>query len=232
MMVLRDWDLALTVDHVLRGQGADPALIRLRRPALADTAAWALVEGVPLIEPAVLYRELEVEQVRHERLILEGGGILTGPLVVQHLAGTKKVMVILCTIGNLLESVTAEVLQSDMLKGLALDGLGSAAVEELAIQACSNLEKQSQMQGLETTIPLSPGMIGWPVDPGQRQVFALVDGSEIGVCLNASLMMSPRKSLSLILGIGEQVKYQGRTCDFCSLKETCRYQDHYPELNP
>jgi len=41
-------DLNLTVDSVLRGQGADPDVIRSRNPHLVDTAEKALdlVEGL------------------------------------------------------------------------------------------------------------------------------------------------------------------------------------------
>ena len=73
-------------------------------------------------------------------------------------------------------------------------------------------------------------MLGWEVDPGQRQVFALLDAAQVGVRLTSSYMMSPNKSLTLVLGMGENLTTQGRTCDYCSLKETCRYQDHYPAL--
>ena len=36
-------------------------------------------------------------------------------------------------------------------------------------------------------LPLSPGMEGMPVDPGRREIFAMIDPSEVGVILNPSL---------------------------------------------
>lgn len=227
MRLLCDWNLALNVNHVLHGQGANPEVVRARRPALVEIAEWALAEGVPLLGPKVVVEEYNVESVRHESLILTGGKRLSGPLIVQHLAGASKVIAMLCTVGGTLEALVSEVIQTDIMHALALDGLGSAAVEELSIQACNTFGKQAEEEALKPSIPLSPGMVGWPVDDGQRQIFALVDGEQIGVRLNESSMMAPGKSLSLVLGIGKDLNYQGRTCDYCTLSATCRYQDHY-----
>jgi hypothetical protein len=70
-------------------------------------------------------------------------------------------------------------------------------------------------------------MVGWPVEQGQPQIFDLLDADEIGVRLTESMMMVPRKSLTFVLGIGKKLIAGGRTCDYCSLKGTCRYRDHY-----
>jgi hypothetical protein len=227
MEIIRDWDLQLDIDQVLRGQGADAGVIRARSPALVRAAEWALAEGLPLIQPVVQARELGVEKVTHEKLKLEGGAVLSGPLIIQHLAGAQRIVVMLCTIGPQLEAVVSELIQSEAVLGLALDGVGTAAVETLATQASSRYEERARTLGWQTTIPLSPGMVGWGVDPGQSQVFALLDASQVGVRLTSSYMMSPNKSLTLVVGMGENLITQGRTCDYCSLKETCRYQDHY-----
>jgi hypothetical protein len=225
--ILSEWLLPLTVDHVLRGQGADPEVIRGRRPALIPVAEWALKEGLPLLEPVVLQHRLAVKAIRHEKILLEGDFSLNSPLLVQHLAGANQVVVMVCTLGSQLEEVSGELMNSEPLLALALEGLGAAAVEMLATQACSLLEDEAARENFQTSIPLSPGMVGWPVDPGQRQLFSLVAANLIGVSLTPSEMMVPRLSLSQLIGIGSEMALRGRTCDYCSLRETCRYQDHY-----
>ena len=227
MIVDRDWNLSLTVDQVLRGQGADPERIRARRPVLVETAEWALREGQPLLEPVVMVREMAVEALRHEKLVLEGGGQLSGSLIAQHLKGAQRVAVMLCTIGGQLEAVSGELMATDPLLALGLEGVGTAAVELLASEAISRLEAAAHAEGLQSSIPLSPGMIGWPVALGQPQVFSLVDGEQIGVHLNSGAMMVPRMSLTQVLGFGLEMDAQGRSCDYCNLNQTCRYQDHY-----
>lgn len=228
MTVLREWSLQLDVDHVLRGQGTDVSQIRARSQRLVRAAEQALQVGLPLLSPAVAYQRAAVRRLRHERLELEGGGSLTGPLIAQHLVGASEVVALVCTIGGDLDNLIARILPEDPVRGLALDGLGSAAVEALAVQASNHVESEALARGWRASLPLSPGMIGWPIEVGQPQVLGLVDAASIGVHLTSGGMMVPRKSISLVLGLGPNLEARGKACDYCSLRETCRYQDHYP----
>jgi hypothetical protein len=36
----------------------------------------------------------------------------------------------------------------------------------------------------------------------------------------------PRMSLSMVLGMGERMVEAAMTRDYCTMRETCRYQDH------
>jgi hypothetical protein len=227
MTVLREWELILDVDQVIRGQGADPGVIRHRSPKLIDIAERVIEEGTPLLKPELLYRRLKVDQVVHERVQLDGGEELRGNLLSQHLAPALEVIMILCTIGSDLEDRISQVMKSDPAYALALDGLGSAGVEALANAGCRKFELEATAYELEVSIPLSPGMEGWPVEQGQSQIFDLLPTEEIGVQLTPSWVMVPRKSLSMVMGIGEDMTQSGSPCDYCSMRETCRYQDHY-----
>jgi len=227
MPILDDWPLTFDVDAVLRGQGADPTAIRNRSPSLVQAAQRALDEAGPLLSPRVLYQRLPVEELRHEQVRLRGGHRLRGPLLAQHLGGASEVVLVLCTIGEALETYASEISKDDIVYGLALDGLGSAGVETLVNAACAFFEKQSQAAGLQTSIPLSPGLLGWPVEQGQPQIFKILDPSAVGVRLSSGMLMIPRKSLTFVLGIGIRMPESTSTCDYCSMKETCRYRDHY-----
>ncbi len=227
MQTIDDWELTLDIDRVLRGQGAEPEIIRKRSPNLVDLAERAIAEGSPLLTPKLIYRRTAVESVIHERLLLLGGGQLRGRLLAQHLSPAEEIVLVVCTIGAEIDSWIAEAFKADPLFGLSLDGLGNAAVEDLANQACRHFERVARDERMEVSIPLSPGMEGWPVDDGQDQIFGLVPAQKIGVRLNQARMMSPNKSLSMVIGMGEHLAGGGRQCDFCMLKETCRYQDHY-----
>jgi hypothetical protein len=227
MPILDDWALSLDVDQVLRGQGADPDVIRERSPKLVNLAERALAEGSPSLRPRLMYQRASVDSVLHERLLLAGGSELRSKLLAQHLAGAQGIVISVCTVGPEIESMIGETLQANPALALALDGLGNAAVEELANQACKHFEDAARGKQLEASIPLSPGMQDWPVAEGQQQIFSLLDAQEIGVILNRSHLMSPSKSLSMVIGIGRQMAGGVRQCDFCVLNATCRYQDHY-----
>ena len=160
MPVLENLELQIDADAVLRGQGADPAILRLRRPALVDLAEQAIQEGLPLVRPRVVYKTFEVQEVRHERLMFADGGQLAGKLITRHLAQARQVHVLLCSIGATLESFADEKWSSSAVYGLALDGVGSAAVEALANAACRHLEDQALEQGWKSSITSQPGYGG------------------------------------------------------------------------
>jgi len=233
MPILDNWKLRLTVDDVLRAQGADPDAIRIRRPSLVKSTEEAIAIGVPLLHPRVLYEKYTVKGLLHERLELysnsssNGKSFLSGQLIAQHLARAQMIVVIVCTIGNELDEHVSSLFKIDPIIALALDGVGSASVEMLAIQACNYFEAQAKADGLNTSMPLNPGMVGWPLEQGQPQIFTLLESDDIYVSLTESCMMTPNKSLSMVLGIGQDVSTIGSSCDYCSLKGICKYQNHY-----
>lgn len=224
MALLQDFDLRLEVDHVLGAQGADPAVIRARSPKLVAAAERAMAQGFGLVEPKLHYRQFTVEGLRHDRLLLSEEGFLRGRLIADHLATASEVVVMVCTVGDSVEKLASEIMATDPVLGLAMDGVGSAAVESLANAACSHFGRVAELKGLQTTIPLSPGMIGWSVEEGQPQIFNLLPDGEADVKLTPSYLMIPRKSLSMVIGMGLDVNTQARTCDYCTMSDTCRYQ--------
>lgn len=225
-IVIRDWQLNIDAEMVLRGQGADPAVIRARKPRLVDIAEQAVQEGSTLIEPAAVYRFAPIETMKHERLILAHGVPLTGTLIAQHLSQARYVAVIVCTVGAAIDDRISALMPRDPAYALALDGFGSAAVEALGTELCARLEKDASRVGHCTSVPISPGMVGWPVDVGQPQIFSNLAAEVIGVTLNESAQMIPRKSTSLVLGFAPTPFEAGTPCDFCALRNTCRYQHH------
>jgi len=220
--VRRDWVLKYGLDDVLRSQGADPASLRARRPRLIATAEHALAQGRGLVEPAVLTRQVRVERARHNQITLEGGFQVTGPLITKHIGGAEALTVMLCTIGNKLGEKALSESTTDTIYGFALDAVGSAAVHALSAAACNRVEQDARALGLQTSLPLSPGMEGWGVDPGQREIFSMIDPSEAGVIVSTTLQMKPLKSVTAIVGIGKTISSQGAICDYCALGDTCR----------
>jgi hypothetical protein len=116
--------LAGTVGN-LRGQGADPSILRTRSPGLARVAEQAIQEGRSLFQPKVSFVDFAIKGVRHERLNLVGGGYLEGELIIQHLAKAKSLWVILCTIGESLEKRISEMMPRNMVYALVMDGVVS-----------------------------------------------------------------------------------------------------------
>jgi len=222
MAVRRDWLLDFDVDDVVRSQSADPVAIRARRPKLIELSERALEEGHDLVEPAVLTKRLPVTSARHNRITLSNGSNLTGPLITEHLGGAQEVVVMLCTIGDELGKRALAESGTNLSYGFALDAVGSAAVHALSAAACNQIEQDAIAADLQTSLPLSPGMEGWGVDPGQREIFSIIDPGTVGVVVSPTLEMWPLKSVTMIIGVGADIATKGAICDYCALRDTCR----------
>lgn len=222
--VVKGWRLETTVDMVLRAQGADPHKIRARNPRLVQTAERALDQGMPLIVPQLAFRRLPVCFVRNESVGLESGGELRGPAVADFLATAESVVLAVITLGEQLERRVAEITRRDLLLGMALDGFGTAALDELTVAAQRHFAGLAADEGLRATIPLHPGMRAWELQQGQEQIFRLLDAFSIGVVLGPAFLMRPQKSMSMVVGLGRNVKVNGSSCDLCTSADTCRHK--------
>jgi hypothetical protein len=227
MELQQNLELIYDVDAVLRGQGADASLVRKRKPALVEIAEQARQASITLIHPKVVYQEYTVEGNLHDTLLLEGSRRLKNKMITQHLANSKKLIVLLVTIGEELEQHVANIWDTSMVYALALDGAGSAAVEALANAACRYFEQQAAERGWKTSIPFSPGMLGWPVEEGQPQIFQLLSEATSLVKLTPSYIILPKKSMTLLLGMGSDLQPTGKPCDYCMMQVSCKYQEHY-----
>ena len=221
-MPTQSFDLSLDLDLVLRSQGGDPARAR---PALRAMAAAMTERARPMLTPAAAYEILDIAEVRHERLVISPRVSLKSPGLAQALGGAKQMAVAVCTIGSQLEqAVGAMFAGGQAVEATVLDGVGSAAVEELSQRACRMFESMAHERGLVTSSPFSPGEPDWPLE-AQRDVLDLVGAEQIGVTLSDSYLMYPLKSLSLVVGMGEKLSAGGSPCEFCSLNEVCRYRE-------
>lgn len=224
MILLENWELNIDTDQVLLAQGMDPEVIRGRTPILVEMAEQALAQSKDLIFPKVSVREFDVTSHYDNTLMLSGGGKLAGDLMPKILDSAEKVVVALCTIGSRFEKPIADSFKNDMVYGLALNGVAAAATLLLSDEVARYYKDRADRDGLKTTLALNPGMIGWPVKEGQKQIFALLTPEEIGVSLTSNSFLNPENSLTMVMGIGRNVVSRGNSCTFCTMQKNCKYQ--------
>ncbi len=181
MMTMADhthWTVDPEVDAVLRGQGMDPEPVRARSPRVVAAAEEAIEKGRALLRPRVVSREYTV--VRHEPdgLVLEGGELRCGAGLAARLAGATRLIVVGVTVGDELLDHAVDIAESgDPLLALGMQGLGAAAAENLAVQACRSISLPAGERG-EYGVLCWPGSAVWPNAEAQRQIFALLDPAE------------------------------------------------------
>jgi len=218
--IVTDIQPLLEVEHVLRGQGIDPARAR---PGIVAAAREALEEAQALLAPIALYTVLPVRDFQHQRVTLDGGAVFEGPLVARALAGATEVALAVCTIGSALDERVAELFAEAPVQALALDGAGIGAVGRVARLVGERVREEAAARELRIGMRAEPGQEGWPIQQ-QRLFFSLVPAQEIGVRLTESCLMLPRKSLSFAVGLGPDMRPDAVTCDFCSKRERCHWR--------
>ncbi len=108
----------------------------------------------------------------------------------------EKTAFCLCTIGPELETHCAAYFRTDdTLRGLILDAIGSEATEQVARHADTELAKIARKMGLWPSKRFSPGYRNWDLSE-QSFLFKVLPAEKIGITLNDSFMMTPRKSVS------------------------------------
>lgn len=217
-------EILLTIEDVLKGQGADPVVIANRKPSLLKIAQSALEIGQSLIHPDSFNRSLGIISFDNESMILEGGISINSTHISRLLCGAEVVEAYICTIGDQLEKASEELFRTDPSLALALDGMANAAIDQLVEKICCELEAEAQAEGLNVSIPISPGSSEWPLEIGQPVLFGAIKPDPAIIRLSDSYLMIPKKSSSFIIGIGKEISKHGKTCDQCNARETCRYQ--------
>jgi hypothetical protein len=226
MPVIRDIPLSLKTREVLRRQGlGGGAKVRPEIKILIQELL-ASVKKAHLLESAIAYEIYTITEISQRQLSLEGNPVVHDPLLPSLLPGAKELAVAICTIGPRLEKqVTDYTSQGEPLRGMLLDGIGSAAVDSLTEEVCKFIEGEASSRGYEASSPINPGMPGLPITE-QWQLLELVPAGEIGVSLTSAGIMVPRKSVSMVMGIGPQMAKWTRAevCARCHLKTTCPYR--------
>jgi hypothetical protein len=223
--IRRDWQFAVTADMVLQRQGANATKVRLRQPRLLALAERAIAEGQSSIRPAVAYRILRIQEEKPALVVLANGTELTGHGVARKLAGAELAIATIATVGAEIERQILRATKEDAAFALALDGYATAAVGALIIAFRQYLADLVAAERLTTTTPLYPGTNDWELAAAQTELFSLVDAAPIGVRVTASFLMTPCKSVSMVIGAGAKMPAAMlEPCDECGASSTCRHR--------
>ncbi|MGC1391041.1 MAG: vitamin B12 dependent-methionine synthase activation domain-containing protein [Bacteroidales bacterium] len=144
-------------------------------------------------------------------------------VVFGQLKKSDSVAIFLCTAGQEIGVRSRQAMQErDFLKGYIYDVIGSEIVEAASDLMQADLEKISLGSGKRITNRYSPGYCGWDVGE-QHKLFQLIPENYCGIKLTPSALMDPVKSVSGIIGIGKNVRFNTYTCRMCK-QEDCAYR--------
>ncbi|HXY00146.1 MAG TPA: hypothetical protein VEI54_04445 [Candidatus Limnocylindrales bacterium] len=222
--ILDDWQLVVQPVAVLRAEGINPVRLGERQPLFRTLAKRAIAEGTAWIHPRAVVRCLNIVERENEGMFFAPGGQLMGAGLSRRLTGAGCVLAAVATLGGELEQRIEKLRGQDLLFQMALDAFGTAALDEMTNALTRHVHALAGVRTLKATNPVYPGTKDWELSAAQTQIFSLVDASSIGVHLNPSFMMMPRKSVSMVYGLGAKVRVGKIPCAECEAASRCLHK--------
>ena len=143
-------------------------------------------------------------------------------IVITQFKNAKLFGLFICTAGSEISEYAKRLSSGgDPLLSYVFDVIGSLTVEKATDKIQKSLEEEYQQLGMSISDRFSPGYCEWNVSEQQR-LFALMPQNFCGVTLSESSLMSPIKSVSGIIAIGNGLKQKGYQCNWCNEKN-CIY---------
>ncbi len=171
----------------------------------------------------VCYREFPVSE---EGGVLNLSFMKTDSLALKkNLAGCHKIVLFAATVGLAIDRLIAKCSVTAPARAMMFDAIGSERIESLANAFNADITDENRACGFFTVPRYSPGYGDFPL-AAQREIFSVLDcHKNIGLTLNNSLLMSPLKSVSAIIGITgcEHKITTGAACLSCE-KTDCAFR--------
>ena len=180
-------------------------------------------ELLKVIAPRFLYRRFDIMR-EDKNIFLDNCKLkLTGTDINSHLTDCNSLVLMCVTLSVGADKLIRINQINDMTRAVILDSLASAAVE----QVCNKVEEEirNEFPNLYQTWRYSPGYGDLTIDIQHDFLNVLNAQKKIGLCVNESNILIPRKSVTAIIGLSEhEITQKKRGCQSCNLRETCTFR--------
>jgi len=229
MKIIKNIKLKIDEEEVLRYQGSHNNKLKKVNKTIMKITREEIERGYNLFEPKGIFSPVKIKQISFSdgRVDLKNGFPLNfSNSIINLLKGTSYLVLGVVTIGSSLENKVSEFFtQGEYPRAIALDAVGTVAVESLSRHIRNLVCQEAKEQYFKTTRYFSPGYGGWDISQ-QKDIFKVIPTNKIGVSLTESCMILPRKSLSWIIGIGKNITIPSKdnnSCQICQAKN-CQYR--------
>ena len=146
------------------------------------------------------------------------GFVLQGQDIRNHLSGCRQVYLMAATVGQGTEKAVSLAQKKSAHEALLLDTAASCAIESYCDDICEDLQRDCPTL---LTPRFSCGYGDFPLE-AQREICAILrTDSQIGLCCDESYLLTPRKSVTALVGITDLPRTQkssrgcGSKCASC-----------------
>lgn len=196
--------------------------MKAEAPEISALLTELLAEAEPSLTPLVCWQEFPILRTG-ERLDL-GFTKTDSEALRRNLTGCDQITLFAATLGLPYDRLITRYSRISPAKALLLQALGAERIEALCDTFCQKIRQEAEAAGLHTVPRFSPGYGDFPLEI-QAEIFRVLDcPRRIGLTLNESLLMSPSKSVTALVGMGTGPCRQHSTgCQACT-KTDCIYR--------
>jgi len=196
--------------------------VRTAVPELEPLLEEVLREMPPQLNGKVCWLELPI--ARNGDFLDLGFTQTESSSLARNLEGCDRIVVFGATIGLAPDRLIARYGHISPAKALMFQAAGTERIEALCDVFCDKLCREAAARGFSLRPRFSPGYGDLPLAL-QKDIFRLLDCSRmIGLSLNESLLMSPSKSVTAIVGLGPGIpEVHHQDCRQCQ-KTDCIYR--------
>lgn len=189
---------------------------------LSDMEA-VIATGSRVVDIQCVYKIFDEISINKDDFTIQGVKFNCEKRIALQLRQSEKLIVFVCTSGEGVSKQYKEyMMKNELIKAYFVDILGNIAVEKAMHIIQSQISRIMNLKNLKITNRYSPGYCGWNITE-QSKLFSLLPEKPCGIVLSASSLMIPSKSISGIIGCGQNVKYSQYKCQMCGL-ENCIYR--------
>jgi len=169
--------------------------------------------------PQAVYQVIQKKELAEKsQILMDDTAFKVGGTIQKMLRNSEYYALFIATIGPGAETIARESMAAgDYLEGYISNIAGSVLAEEIAEQTHQAIGKEAKRQGMLITNRYSPGYCGWNVVE-QQKLFSFFPEKCCGITLTESSLMTPIKSVSGLVGLGQNVRFRDYTCELCSMK--------------
>lgn len=208
----------LNREEALRYMGQSDGKCNEQLETILDVGEEKLLQAA---QPKYLYKVFDITPAEQGIALCNTSFVLQGQDIKNHLMHCEKAVLLCATLSAGVDALIRREELRDVLLALAVDCLASTAVEQL----CDKVELLIKEQFLEYEMTWRYG-IGYgdlPISQ-QRDFLNLLNAPKhIGLNVTQSNILTPRKSVTAIIGLSkEKIEQTKRGCAVCNLRETCQ----------
>ncbi len=192
---------------------------------LPDDAMLQMIDGIieeaqQLCKPQIGFQIYDGELIDNKTISINGILLKVGVVIRRHLQNSSQFVVFVSTAGEEFDNYLHELRQSgDIVSEFLADAIGSEIAQAGVRSICKLAADEAAKSGLDATSSHCPGHCAWKLTE-QSLLFSLLPPAPCGISLNDSCLMHPKKSVSGIIGIGENIVETPSDCAICSMT-TC-----------